>query len=406
MDFEPSEEIQMILDVVRKYVTTELYDLEVEFPGNNWWELKPALDKHREANKKRDWWLPQIPEEYGGLGLSVVDHGLLCAELGRSPYGLYVFNCQAPDAGNMEILIRYGTDEQKAKYLQPLLDGETLSCFSMTEPDHAGSNPIHMSTRAVKDGDDWVINGAKWFTSGFESAAFAIVMAVTDTDPNSAPYKRASMIIVPTDTPGFNLERKISVMGQVGDGFFSHCEVSYNDVRVPLTNTLGDVNAGFVIAQDRLGPGRIHHCMRWIGVCERCLDLMCKNAVMRELAPGITLASRQFVQGWIAESRMEINAARLMVLHAAWRIDKDGAKAAREEIGLIKLYVPGVLHRVINRSIQCHGAAGLTDDFPMAGFYRQERAASIYDGPDEVHKVSVARQILKRYGTDIGPVVS
>ena len=357
---------------------------------------------HRVINEK-GWVAPNWPKEYGGPGWTPVQKYIFADEQARANApGFLAFGLSMVGP----IIYTYGTDEQKAKYLQPLLDGETLSCFSMTEPDHAGSNPIHMSTRAVKDGDDWVINGAKWFTSGFESAAFAIVMAVTDTDPNSAPYKRASMIIVPTDTPGFNLERKISVMGQVGDGFFSHCEVSYNDVRVPLTNTLGDVNAGFVIAQDRLGPGRIHHCMRWIGVCERCLDLMCKNAVMRELAPGITLASRQFVQGWIAESRMEINAARLMVLHAAWRIDKDGAKAAREEIGLIKLYVPGVLHRVINRSIQCHGGAGLTDDFPMASFYRQERAASIYDGPDEVHKVSVARQILKRYGTDIGPVVS
>ncbi len=404
MDFAPSEEMQEFLSHVHKYVKAELYPLEEEVKGKKFADMLPALNALRAENKKRGWWLPQIETEYGGMGLSVVDHGLLCAELGRSPFGFYSFNCQAPDAGNLEIMIQYGTDAQKAKYLQPLLDGEIRSCFSMTEPEHAGSNPVHMSTRAIKDGNDWVINGHKWFTSSADGAEFAIVMVVTDNSPDASPYTRASMIIVPTDNPGFAIERNISVMGHEGDNYASHAEVRYDDCRVPIENTLGGEGMGFVIAQNRLGPGRIHHCMRWIGICERCFDIMCQQATMRELAPGKTLATRQFVQGWIAESRAEINSSRLMVLEAAWKIDQVGAKAAREEISLIKFHVANVLQRVIDRTLQCLGGAGMTDDFPIANFYSHERAARIYDGPDEVHKVSVARQILKRYGSDVSAV--
>lgn len=399
MNFEPSDELKMLLENARGYVDSELIPLEEQMlrEGKGWEDVVSTLDEMRQNNRERGWWLPQIPKEHGGQGLSVVEHGLLCAELGRSPFGFYLFNCQAPDAGNIEILLEYGSEEQKSKYLQRLLDGEIRSCFSMTEPEHAGSNPVHMSTRAVKDGGDWVINGHKWFTSSADGAEFAIVMAVTDTGPNAVPHLRSTMIIVPTDTPGFKIERNISVMGHAGGGYPSHAEVRYEDCRVPVTNTLGGEKMAFAIAQDRLGPGRIHHCMRWIGICERCFEIMVDYAAVRELNPGQPLSSRQFVQGWIAESRAEINAARLMVLEAAWKIDRFGKKAAREDVSLIKFHVAGVMERVIDRAIQTLGAAGVTDDYPLSGYYRLERAARIYDGPDEVHKVSAAKQILRRY---------
>ena len=268
----------------------------------------------------------------------------------------------------------------------------------MTEPDAAGSNPVWLTTSAVRDGDHYVINGRKWFTTAADGSAFAIVMAVTN--PDAEPHRRASQIIVPTDTPGFELLRNISVMGQPGDDWLSHAEIAYNDCRVPALNLLGDEGAGFSIAQARLGPGRIYHCMRWIGICERSFDIMCQRAAHRELAPGDKLGTRQTIQNWIAESRAEIDAARLTVLHAAWRIDVEGVKNAREEISLIKFHVAQVLMAVIDRAIQVNGALGITDDLILSTFYRHERAARIYDGPDEVHKGVVARRILGRYGME------
>jgi len=253
-----------------------------------------------------------------------------------------------------------------------------------------------MSTTAVKDGEEWVINGHKWYTTSYEGASFCIVMAVTN--PDAEPHMRASQIIVPVGTPGFEHVRNISVMGHKGEGWMSHGEVSFKDCRVPLTNILGPEGAGFMIAQMRLGPGRIHHCMRWIGVCERCFDILCDYAAKRELAPGRPLGTRQFVQGWIAESRAEINAAKMMVLHAAWTIEQQGSKAARDEISCIKFFVAGVMQKVMDRTVQALGGLGVCDDTPVAAFYRHERAARIYDGADEVHKASVAKRILRRYG--------
>jgi alkylation response protein AidB-like acyl-CoA dehydrogenase len=314
--------------------------------------------------------------------------------LGASSLGHFSFNCQAPDAGNLEILHRFATHEQKEKFLLPLTRGDVRSCFSMTEPELPGSNPTWLATTAVKDGDDYVINGHKWFTSSADGAAFAIVMAVTN--PEAPPHLRASQIILPLETQGFELVRNIPVMGHPGDSWMSHAEVRYTNVRVPQANLLGMEGAGFVIAQERLGPGRIHHCMRWIGICERAFELMCERAATRKLAPDKRLGDKQIVQEWIAESRAEINAARLMVLQAAWKIDNEGQQAAREEISLIKFYVAGVLDRVLDRAIQAHGALGMTDDTPLAGFYRHERAARIYDGPDEVHKMVVAKRILAK----------
>jgi len=340
-------------------------------------------------------WAPQHPQEFGGMGLNLVEFGLVSEALGGSPLGHFVFGAQAPDAGNIEILHLHGTEEQKEKYLKPLVEGKIRSCFSMTEVDQAGSNPVLLDATAVKDGDDYVINGHKWYTSSADGANFAIVMAVTD--PEASPYLRASMIIVPNDTPGFNLVRNIPVMGHEGSGWASHGEILYQSCRVPQKNLLGAEGAGFVIAQERLGPGRIHHCMRWVGICNRVLALMCSRTLKREIAPGKPLATRQIIQAWIAESAAEIQAARLMVLHAAWKMDHLRQKEAREEISLIKFYVAGVMQKVVDRALQVHGGLGMTDDTIIAFYFRHERAARIYDGVDEVHKVTVARRILREY---------
>ena len=315
----------------------------------------------------------------------------------RQPIGHYVFNCQAPDAGNIEILHKYGTESQQAQYLKPLVDGKIRSCFSMTEVDMPGSNPTMLETTAVKYGDDYVINGQKWYTTSADGAAFAIVMAVPN--PDASPYMQASMIIVPIDNPGFNLVRNIPVMGHRGTDYASHGEILYQNCRVPRANLLGPEGHGFVIAQERLGPGRIHHCMRWIGIAQRAFDLMCRRANTRKMSPdGRTLGSKQIVKAWIAESAAEIQAARLMTLHAAWKIEKAGAKAARHEISFIKFVVANTLQRVVDRALQVHGGLGMTDDTVLAYFFRHERAARIYDGADEVHKMSVARHILRAHG--------
>jgi len=268
----------------------------------------------------------------------------------------------------------------------------------MTEPETAGSNPLLLETTAVHDGDDYVINGQKWFTSSADGAAFAIVMAVTD--PEAPPYGRSSMIIVPTDTPGFHLIRNVSVMGHAGSGHASHGEVSYQSCRVPRSNLLGQEGGGFVIAQDRLGPGRIHHCMRWLGIAARAFDMMCERVNQRVIAPdGSTLADRQVVQHWAAELDAEIRGARLQTLHAAWMIDRHGAKAARDEISAIKFVVANTMLKAVDTSIQAHGALGVTDDTVLSYWYRHERAARIYDGADEVHKSSLGRRVLRRYAT-------
>jgi alkylation response protein AidB-like acyl-CoA dehydrogenase len=278
----------------------------------------------------------------------------------------------------------------------PLVRGEMRSCFAMTEPDHPGSNPVWMGTTAVKTGNEYVLNGRKWFASAADGASFAIVMTVTD--PAAEPYRRASLLVVPTDTPGYHHVRNIACMGHAGDGWASHAELIFENCRVSCENLLGMEGTGFAMAQARLGPGRIQHTMRWIGICRRALEMMCSRAATRELAPGERLGSRQTIQNWIAESRAAIDAARLLVLHAAWVIDTHGIDQAREAISLIKFHVAGVMHEVLDRAIQVHGALGISDDTVLSWFYRQERAARIYDGPDEVHKVVVAKRLLKQHG--------
>ena len=390
-------DIEEVLERIDRFLQEEIVPIEHHATGHAFYTALPYLEEKRERVKELGLWCPQIPSNFGGLGLGLEDFGKVSSKLGQSPIGHYVFNCQAPDAGNMEILIEHGTSDQQEQFLQPLLRGETRSCFSMTEPDHAGSNPVFMSTTAKREGDVYIINGKKWFTTAADGAAFAVVMVITDPEAEN-PYKRTSQIIVPTDTPGFKILRNIPVMGDAGEGWMSHSEIVYENCRVPVSNLLGEEGAGFAIAQERLGPGRIHHCMRWMGICERAFDMMCKRAASRELSPGIPLAFKQSIQHYIAESRAEINAARLMVLDTARKMEKEGHYAARAEVSLIKFFAAGVLDRVLDRAVQIHGALGMTDDLPLAGWFRHERAGRIYDGADEVHKTSAARQIMRAYG--------
>ena len=337
-------------------------------------------------------WAPHLPPEAGGTGQGFLAYAHLNEEIGRSVWAQLVFGCQAPDAGNGEILHLFGTEEQKERWLRPLVAGEIRSFFSMTEPEVSGSDPTTLQTRAVLDGDEWVIDGHKWFSSGAEGAAFGIVMAVTDPDAES--HRRASQIIVPADTPGVEIVRPVSVFGHEGRGWTTHCEVRYTGVRVPVANVLGEPGDGFRIAQKRLGPGRIHHVMRWLGQMQRAFELMCSRALERE-AFGSRLADKQTIQNWIADSAAEIQACRLLTLDAAHKIDQ--GDEARVEISVIKFYAARVLHEVVDRAIQVHGALGLTDDTPLARMYVNARGARIYDGPDEVHRMVVSRRILKEF---------
>jgi alkylation response protein AidB-like acyl-CoA dehydrogenase len=342
-------------------------------------------------------WAPHVPPEAGGTGTGFLDYAYLNEQIGRTLWGQLVFGCQAPDAGNAEILHLFGTDEQKERWLFPLVAGETRSFFSMTEPEVPGSDPTTLRTSAVRDGEDYVIDGHKWFSSGAEGATFGIVMAVTD--PAADPHLRASQIIVPVDAPGVEVVRAIPTMGHRGRNWSTHCEVRYTNVRVPAANLLGDEGAGFRIAQKRLGPGRIHHVMRWLGQMQRAFELMCAYSLERETF-GEPLAQKQTVQNWIADSYAEIQACRLTTLDAAHKID--AGDEARVEISAIKFYAARVLQDVIDRAIQVHGARGLTDETPLARMAMHARAGRIYDGPDEVHRQVVARRILKAFAAGGG----
>jgi alkylation response protein AidB-like acyl-CoA dehydrogenase len=398
MDFDIPDATAALLERIRDFVDRRVIPAEPELLPHGVSGDEPLLTALRDEVRAAGMWGPQIPTDLGGMGLSLVDHGLVSQELGRSPLGHFVFGSQAPDAGNLEILHRYGSAEQRTRWLEPLAAGRLRSCFAMTEPDNAGSNPTELSTTARSDGGDYVIDGHKWFSTSTDGAAVAVVMAVTN--PTAAPHLRASQILVPTDTPGFELVRNIPVMGHAGRGWGSHGEVRLRECRVPKSNLLGVEGSGFLIAQERLGPGRIHHCMRWLGICERSFEMMCRRAAARKIAPDKTLATRQIVQAWIAESRASINAARLMVLDAASKIDRHGFGAAREEVSLIKFFVADVMMKVVDHALQVHGALGMSSDTVLSYFYAHERAARIYDGPDEVHKMVVARRIVKRYGEE------
>ncbi len=397
MEFEFPEKVQQIRAQLERFMDEYVYPAEAVAAQ----QVEESGDPHHEPEIVRELrararslglWNLFLPDKEYGAGLSNFEYAPLCEIMGRSPIGARVFNCNAPDTGNMEILAEFGSPEQKKRWLEPLLEGEIRSCFSMTEPEVPGSDPTTLRTRAVREGDDYVINGHKWFTSGAYGAAFAIVMAVTD--PDAPPHQRASMIIVPTDTPGFHLVRAVSVMGHAGGG--GHCEIFYENCRVPVANRLGPEHSGFMIAQARLGPGRIHHCMRCIGMAERAFEIMCRHANTRS-AFGSLLGEKQFVQEWIATSRMEIDQARLLVMNAAWKMDRYGKAEARQELSMVKVVAPNMLMRVLDRAIQCLGALGVSDDTPVAAMWRHSRALRIADGPDEVHKMVIARRELKRF---------
>ncbi len=397
IDYFATEKLREIYPRVQQFLAEELYPIEMDLLHLPFKQAAVRLRALKDKVKATGAWNPYHPIEYGGAGLTLMEVAQLGELLATTPYGHFTFNCQAPDAGNIELLMRYASEDMKQQYLFPLLEGTIRSCFSMTEPAFAGSNPVKMGTTAVREGNEYVINGHKWFTSSADGSAFAIVMAVSNPDePN--PYKRASMIIVPTDNPGFELVRNIPIMGHAGEGWASHAEVKYHNVRVPVSNLIGPEGEGFKLAQQRLGPGRIHHCMRWIGISERSFSLMCQRAATREIAEGTMLGEKQMIQDMIAESRAEIDAARLMVLHTAYTMETQGHRAAALEISTIKFFVANVMQRVIDRAIQVHGALGITDDTILSYFYREERGARIYDGPDEAHKASLARKILKGHG--------
>jgi acyl-CoA dehydrogenase len=382
------EEIGELRDRYRAFMEEHVYPNERALHADDETLVSSLQARARESGL----WAPHVPPEAGGTGRGFLAYAHLNEEIGRSTYAQLVFGCQAPDAGNAEILHMFGTPEQKERWLRPLVAGELRSFFSMTEPDVAGSDPTTLRATARREGGEWVIDGRKWFSSGADGAGFGIVMAVTE--PDAPPHGRASQIIVPADTPGVEVVRPIPVLGHAGRGWSTHCEVAYRGVRVPVGNTLGRPGDGFRIAQKRLGPGRIHHVMRWLGQMQRAFELMCTYALSRE-AFGSRLADKQTVQNWIADSAAEIHACRLLTLDAAGKID--AGDEARVEVSLLKFYAARVLQDVVDRAIQTHGARGLTDETPLAWMYAQARAARIYDGPDEVHRMVVSRRILRAF---------
>jgi acyl-CoA dehydrogenase len=396
-DFSTDPEFQEQLDWMRDLVRDEVWPIETVFDELGEDGFRRAIAPLQERVKERGLWAAHLPPDLGGQGFGQVKLGLMHEILGSSPFAPAVFGNAAPDSGNSEILALAGTPDQKERYLHPLLAGDLRSAFSMTEPETAGSDPTLLQTRAVRDGDDWVINGHKWFSTNGSVADFLIVMAVTD--PDARPHQRASMLIVDADTPGVNIVRDIPTMEHPAEHFGrygGHAEIVYDNVRVPADALLGGEGEGFLIAQHRLGPGRIHHCMRWLGVSKRAFDMLCERALSR-YAFGSVLSDKQTIQNWIADSAAQMQAARLMTLHAAWRMDNEGASAARTDISLIKFFGANVLFDVVDRALQIHGALGYSTDLPLEAMYRYARAARLYDGADEVHRQSVARQILRGY---------
>jgi acyl-CoA dehydrogenase len=396
-DFSTDPEFQEHLDWMQAFVREEIWPLETLMHDLEWDQIMRAMEPLREQVKERGLWAAHLDRELGGQGFGQVKLGLMHEVLGTCPLAPFAFGNAAPDSGNSEILALAGTPEQKERYLYPLLEGDLKSAFSMTEPNNAGSDPTTLSTSAVKDGDDWVINGHKWFSSNGSIADFLIVMVVTD--PDARRYQKASMFVVDVDTPGVEIVRDVPTMEHPQESwakYGNHAEILYRDVRVPGSALLGAQGAGFLIAQQRLYPGRIHHCMRWLGVSRRAFDMLCEYALLRETSSG-KLAEKQTVQNWIADSAAQMDAARLMTLHAAWKMDSEGVAAARREISLIKFFGAEVLHDVIDRALQIHGSLGYSTDMPLEAMYRYARAARFYDGPDEVHRESVARQILRGY---------
>jgi acyl-CoA dehydrogenase len=396
-EFSTEPEFQQQLDWMEGFVREQLWPLETLLDELGWEGLMRAVKPLQEKVKARGLWAAHLEPSLGGQGFGQVKLGLMHEILGTTPIAPLAFGNAAPDSGNSEILALAGTPEQQDRYLHPLLAGDLKSAFSMTEPGTAGSDPTLLQTRAVRDGDEWVINGHKWFSSNGSIADFLIVMAVTD--PDARPHQRASMFVVDTDTPGVQILRDVATMEHPWESFGrygNHAEIIYDDVRVPGSAILGAQGAGFLIAQQRLYPGRIHHCMRWLGVARRAFDMLCERSLYR-YAHGSVLAQHETVANWIADSAAQMQAARLMTLHAAWKMDTEGVAAARQDIAMIKYFGASVLHDVVDRALQAHGSLGYSTDMPLEAMYRFSRGARFYDGPDEVHRASVARQVLRGY---------
>src|SRR6516164_7066844 len=398
-DFSTEPEFEEKLAWMRGFVRDQVFPLETL--DLTYEQVREVIRPLQERVKAEGLWAAHLPPALGGMGFGQVRLGLMHEILGESPLAPVVFGNNAPDSGNAELLAvgieETGDEEQRERYLQPLLDGALRSAFSMTEPHTAGSDPTLLTTSAVRDGDEWVIDGHKWFTSNGSIADFLIVMAVTNPDVH--PYQGCSMIVVPADTPGVEILRDVATMEDPVEHFGKfggHAEILYTGVRVPYENLVGREGEGFVLAQHRLGPGRIHHCMRWLGQSERAFDMLCERAVSRYTHRSL-LAEKQTVQNWVADSLAEMTAARLMTLQAAWKMDREGAQAARVEIAMIKYFGAKVLYDVIDRAIQVHGSLGFSCDLPLESMYRAARAARLYDGPDEVHRQTVARRVLKGY---------
>jgi len=390
---------QRLQDFMDEHVTPSepVYESQMAEVGHDPAVTPPVIEDLKAEARRRGLWNLFLPDGNWGAGLSVLEYAPLAEITGRSPWiAPEATNCSAPDTGNMEILAEFGTPEQQQEWLVPLLDGEIRSCFSMTEPAVASSDATNISCRIEEDGDDFVITGRKWWSTGAVSTRCKIAIVMGVTSPDADPYHRQSMVLVPLDTPGVEIVRNVKVFGYRERG--GHAEIDFDGARVPKSNLLGEEGSGFAIAQARLGPGRIHHCMRLIGMAERAFDIMCTRAQER-VAFGKPLAEQGVIQNWIAESRIKIEQARLMVLKAAWLIDTVGVKGARIEISAIKVAVPEMAIWVIDRGIQVLGGAGVSDDFPLAALYAHARTLQIADGPDEVHKRSVARRELKRYAS-------
>lgn len=391
-DFSTEPEFEAKLQWMRELVRDEVLPLEVL--GLDFDSYRRAIAPLQDRVKGEGLWAAHLPPDLGGQGLGQVKLALMHEILGASDYAPPVFGNQAPDSGNSELIAIAGDEDQKERWMKPLLAGEMRSAFTMTE-EGTGSDPTQLKTAAVLDADEWVIDGTKWFISNADKADFHIVMALTD--PDAERHLRMSMIIVPADAAGVGV-RDLGVMNDpdASSPIHTHSEVTFEDVRVPAANLLGERGGAFALAQARLGPGRIHHAMRWLGVSRRAFDMMCERAVSKSVH-GSTLAEKQTIQNWVADSAAEMEAARMMTLHTAWKVDQVGAKGARNEIAMIKYHGPTVMYNVLDRAIQVHGSLGFSCDLPLEEMYRYARASRIYDGPDEVHRVAVARRILRGY---------
>lgn len=401
MDFSYSKKVvelqEKLSDFMDKHVypNEKVYEQQLNEQESRWSAVPPVMEELKEKAKAEGLWNLFLPESEYGAGLANLEYAPLCEIMGRSLIGPEVFNCSAPDTGNMEVLVRYGTEEHKETWLKPLLAGEIRSCFSMTEPVVASSDATNIEARIVRDGDEYVINGRKWWSSGAGDPRCKIAIVMGKTDFNANRHEQQSMILVPLDTPGVNIERMLPVFGY-DHAPHGHAEITYENVRVPADNILLGEGKGFAIAQGRLGPGRIHHCMRLIGAAERALELLCKRVQGRE-AFGRSLSSQGVIREWIADSRIEIEQARLLTLKAAYMMDTVGNKEAKAEIAMIKVVAPSMALRVIDRAIQAFGGAGVSDGIPLAALWANSRTLRLADGPDEVHRAQIGKLELRKY---------